>query len=170
MSSSIDSAPVSDSAIAQWQTVVSMQMHFNDMILRTRAIGSSVVLAAYGAAAVSIGNYPTQHLVLFTLQIHVSAIIIVVALSLLLSIYLMDVTYYYKLLLKVVDIGTNLENINSGQVDPTNQLTQQVSRGWATRVIHFYYGIPATIGGLSLWYVITNYPLPAAQGFCNYVR
>ncbi len=55
-------------------------MHFNDMLLRTRSIGSSVVLAAYGAAAVSVAQYPMQRIFLFGAFIHISVIVISFAL------------------------------------------------------------------------------------------
>ena len=50
MSDATQPTAVNDQIVTQWQTIITTQMHFNDMILRTRAIGSSVVLAVYGYA------------------------------------------------------------------------------------------------------------------------
>jgi hypothetical protein len=45
-------------AIAQrWRAVIDTQMHFNDMLMRTRSIGLSMVIAVYGAAIVSAGRH-----------------------------------------------------------------------------------------------------------------
>lgn len=158
MSDTPQSTTKKDQIVAQWQTVISMQMHFNDMLLRTRAIGSSVVLAAYGAAAISLGQYPTEYLLILGQLIHVSAVIIFVALSLLFSIFIMDVAYYYRLLLNVVDIGRGIENEHSFLVKTSEPLSQKVSRFWATFVVILFYVIPTTIGVLSLRYVLANYP------------
>lgn len=147
-----------DRIVAQWQTIITTQMHFNDMILRTRAIGSSVVLAAYGAAAVAIAQYPNEYLSLSGELIHVSAFVLFFALSLLIGIFLMDVTYYYRLLLGVVEVGATLENQNSFLVDTTNQLSRKVSLFWAHFVVFAFYAIPTVIGGISLWYVLAHFP------------
>jgi hypothetical protein len=44
--------------IEEWKTVIETQIHFNEMIIRARTTGVSVVMAVYGAAALSIGQYP----------------------------------------------------------------------------------------------------------------
>lgn len=158
MSDAPQSTDENDHLVTQWQTIISMQMHFNDMLLRVRAIGSSVVLAAYGAAAISLGQYPNEYITIFHEFIHISAGILVFALFLLFSIFMMDFIYYYKLLIGVVEIGENLEKNNPFLINVTNQLSQKISRWRARIVIIVFYVIPAVTGGLFLWYVLTRYP------------
>ena len=160
MSNAPQSTAEYDQVVTQWQIIISTQMHFNDMILRTRAIGSSVVLAAYGAAAVSLVQYPTQDVVIFDQTTHISVFVICFALSLLFSIFLIDVTYYYRLLLGVVEIGEELENETSSLISMTRHLSEKVNLCWANFIVFMFYAIPAAIGVSSLWYVIENYPLP----------
>ncbi|MBT3792567.1 MAG: hypothetical protein HN658_07605 [Rhodospirillales bacterium] len=62
----------SDQIVLQWQSIIATQMHFNDMILRTRAIGSSMVLAVYGYAFLTLVQQPAPYLSIFCLSIHVS--------------------------------------------------------------------------------------------------
>jgi len=38
-------------------------MHFNEMIIRARTMGVSVVIAVYGAAAFAFGQYPDRFLI-----------------------------------------------------------------------------------------------------------
>jgi len=37
--------------LEEWKTIVQTQMHFNEMIMRARTTGVSVVMGVYGAAA-----------------------------------------------------------------------------------------------------------------------
>jgi hypothetical protein len=41
--------------LEEWKVVVQTQMHFNEMIMRARTTGVSVVMAVYGAAALAYG-------------------------------------------------------------------------------------------------------------------
>lgn len=147
-----------DQIVTQWQTIISTQMHFNDMLLRTRAIGSSVVMATYGAAAVALGQQPISYVIIFSEFIHISAGIILFALFLLLSIFLLDFFYYFKLLIGTVEIGERLEKENPSLVKQTTQLSQKVSRGSASLFVIVFYAIPAAIGIALLWYILKNYP------------
>lgn len=158
MSNAPQSTAEYDQVVTQWQIIISTQMHFNDIILRTRSIGSSVVLAAYGAAALTLGKYPNEYLLIFNQLIHISVIIIFFALLLLFSIFLLDVTYYYRLLLGVVDIGAKLEEEQSSLVGTSKQLSEKVSLRWANFVVFVFYAIPAAVGIVSLLYVFKNYP------------
>ena len=44
--------------LEEWKIVIQTQMHFNEMIMRARTTGVSVVMAVYGAAALAYGQYP----------------------------------------------------------------------------------------------------------------
>lgn len=49
--------------LEEWKTVINTQMHFNEMIIRARTMGVSVVIAVYGAAAFAFGQYPDRFLI-----------------------------------------------------------------------------------------------------------
>jgi hypothetical protein len=49
-------------------------VHFNAMLMQTRAIGVSIVIAVFGAAAVSVAQYPERKIVLLGAAFHVAAL------------------------------------------------------------------------------------------------
>jgi CBS domain containing-hemolysin-like protein len=67
------------------------------MIIRARTTGVSVVMAVYGAAGLSIGQYPGKFINVFGAQFHVSVAIILFGISLLavLHIYFGTFVTYY---------------------------------------------------------------------------
>jgi hypothetical protein len=144
--------------IDEWKTVIDAQMHFNDMLMRTRSIGSSVVLAAYGAAAVSVAQYPNDKLPLPLLGycVHVGVVVMFFALLLLLSIFLLDYFYYYQLLIGAVERGEAIEEGLPAAARLTTNLSKRVSRRWARNVIWTFYGIPAVAGVTFLMYMLSG--------------
>jgi|GEM_PF-3561235 hypothetical protein len=74
----------------------------------------------------------------------------------LLGIFLMDVTYYYRLLLGMVKIGIDFERTNRSILDQTTQLGTIVSAKWAHFVVSVFYLIPLIIGISSLFYIATK--------------
>ncbi len=148
-----------DPLIQQWKTVVDAQMHFNDMILRTRALGITVVIGVYGAAA-ALANRPPQAAVAVTGKLpNVSSMIIFLGLALLVSIFLLDYCYYYRLLLGAVERGEQLERELSpqGPTQPqetfrlTLHLSTCVSRKRARNLIFAFYLIPFVSGTIFFW-------------------
>ncbi|MGO8843399.1 MAG: hypothetical protein ACLQF1_20425 [Methyloceanibacter sp.] len=142
--------------IDEWKTVIDAQMHFNDMLMRTRSIGSSVVLAAYGAAAVSVAQYPNDRLPLLGYCIHVGVVVMFFALLLLLSIFLLDYLYYYQLLIGAVERGEAIEEGLPAAARLTTKLSRRVSRRRARNVIWTFYGIPAVAGVTFLMYMLSG--------------
>jgi hypothetical protein len=141
--------------IDEWKTVIDAQMHFNEMFLRTRSIGSSVVLAAYGAAAVSVAQYPNDRLSLPRLGcVHVGVVVMFFALLLLLSIFLLDYFYYYRLLIGAVERGEAIEAELPEAARLTTNLSKCVSRWHAKLVIWAFYGFPALAGLTFLAYML----------------
>ena len=145
--------------IQQWKTVVDAQMHFNDMILRTRALGITVVIGVYGAAA-ALANRPPQLTVEITgRHPNASSLIICLGLALLVSVFLLDYCYYYKLLLGAVERGEQLERelSSQGATQPretfklTLQLSTCVSRKRARNLIFAFYVIPFVSGIIFFW-------------------
>jgi hypothetical protein len=90
--------------LEEWKTVIQTQMHFNDMIMKMRTTGISVVLAVFGAAAYSL-QYNKLYLTISGYSFHASVLIIAFGLGMLVGVFSLDYFYYYKMLLGAVKRG-----------------------------------------------------------------
>jgi hypothetical protein len=149
--------------VKEWETVIKTQMHFNEMIIRSRTTGVSVVMAVYGAAALSIGQYPNKFFELLGSKFHVSTAIIFFGLLLLTSIFILDYFYYFRLLLGAVDRGMEIDKAyEKREIDGirqfglTSMISKRVSIGWATFYIFIFYGIPFGVGLIFL-FIVPNF-------------
>jgi len=141
--------------ILSWQTIIQTQMHFNDIILGVRSIGISVVMAAYGGAALAFTQHPEKQLPFLRKNRHVSVPVIIFALLLLISTFIMDYFYYYQLLLGAVEKGIEIEKSNPSLVNITLTLSERVSISHASLVVFIFYGIPFFTGIVFLLYAFT---------------
>jgi len=94
--------------LEEWKTVIETQMHFNDMIMRLRTTGISIVLAFFGAASISL-QYAQLCLTICSFSFHAAVLIIASGLVLLISIFVLDYGYYYKMLLGAVERGCQID-------------------------------------------------------------
>jgi hypothetical protein len=150
--------------MTEWKTVVKTQMHFNDMIMRARATGISVVMAVYGAAGFTVGKFPGQYLGLDGIRFHASIPIIIFGLSLLMAIYILDRKYYFRLLLGSVKRGLEIDTAyRQEQVagtrlfGMTTLITSEVSQEQAEHYLNGFYLIPMVLGVLFLVYMSCFY-------------
>src|SRR5690348_13813804 len=96
-------------AVQRWRALLDTQMHFNSMIVQTRAIGMSLVIAVFGAAAVSLARAPDRFFFLPWVAIPLAAVVMIFALLLLVALFVLEYFYYYPLLLAVVERTERLE-------------------------------------------------------------
>jgi nitrate reductase gamma subunit len=157
--------------IEEWKTVIETQIHFNEMIIRARTTGVSVVMAVYGAAALSLGQYPDKFMNAFGSQFHVSAAIILFGISLLAGIFCMDYFYYYRLLLGAVERGEEIDKAYQGYTVGTTRLfgmttliSKKVSKRRAIICLVIFYGMPLVVGILSFIYLTCFYCAEVAAG------
>ena len=157
--------------IEEWKTVIETQIHFNEMIIRARTTGVSVVMAVYGAAALSIGQYPGKFINISGSKFHVSAAIILFGISLLAGIFCMDLFYYYRLLLGAVERGEQIDKAFQGYTiggttlfGMTTLISKKVSKRRATICLFIFYGIPLLIGILSFIYLSCFYCVEKTEG------
>jgi hypothetical protein len=150
--------------LEEWKTVIKTQMHFNEMILRARTTGVSVVMAVYGAAALAIAQYPEKFIKWSCLEFHVSAAIIIFGILLLGSIFCIDFFYYYRLLMGAVEHGETIDNafknrtINGKRLfGLTTAITNKVSKCSAQIWLIIFYAIPFAVGAISLIYLFWFY-------------
>lgn len=150
--------------LEEWKTVINTQMHFNEMIIRTRTTGISVVIGVYGAAALAVGQYPQRLLNIYQWSFHVSVAIVLFGLLLLLSIGLLDYLYYYRLLMGAVERGEQIDEACRGWtvagvslLGMTTLISGKVSRCRAIVSLLVFYGFPFLAGLVSLTYLLRFY-------------
>lgn len=105
--------------LEEWKTVIETQMHFNDMLMRLRTTGISIVLAFFGAASISL-QYSQLYLNFTYFSFHAAVLIIASGLVLLSSIFVLDYFYYYKMLLGAVERGYQIDKTYNEK--PLNEL------------------------------------------------
>jgi hypothetical protein len=147
--------------LEEWKIVIQTQMHFNDMIMKLRTSGISIVLAFFGAASLSL-QYPQLYLRFF----HASVLIIASGLVLLASVFVLDYFYYYKMLLGAVERGYQIDDMYKEK--PLDELkmfgmSRMISEAigkphWSKYCVWAFYGFVFVFGivfivGILFWYV-----------------
>jgi hypothetical protein len=156
MSPNDDPNPVA--LVNRWRAAVDTQMHFNEMLIRTRAAGMSIVVAVFGGAALAVEKFP-QHVTLFLgLDIHLAAVVMFFGLLLLFSLFVLDYFYYYRMLLAAVEKTEALEAQSRRPGEPiafdlTGAISHKVSRVRATIVLWVFYGVPFVCGVVFMVYL-----------------
>ena len=150
--------------LEEWKTVVQTQMHFNEMIMRARTTGVSVVMAVYGAAAIAYGQYPSKVLKIYSLEYHVSTAIILFGLVLLVSIFSIDFLYYYRMLIGSVEHAEMMDKAFTNRLvagarifGMTTTISGKVGRLRSFLCLLIFYGGPFLIGVGCLVYLICFY-------------
>ena len=104
----IDASKPSDDLkliIEQWKTVISVQMHFNDMIAKIRQVAATV---GFGGTAYIITKSSDNFEIAFSIYIieFTNKSILFIALFIfIISILLVDRFYYFKMLISSVDLA-----------------------------------------------------------------
>lgn len=150
--------------LEEWKTVIKTQMHFNEMIMRARTTGISVVVAVYGAAALAYGQYPARFITMGNVEFHVSTAIIIFGLLLLIGIFCIDRFYYFRLLLGAVERGEEIDKAFNDRIiggtkifGLSTAISNKVSRKRATICLVVFYGLPSLMGIISLIYLACYY-------------
>lgn len=110
--------------IEAWKKTVDVQQHFNDMAMRVRALGVTLVLGAVAAAgftlekqvAIDVGG----------VELAAAGLVVVGALIAWLSFYFMERWWYHLFLKGAVDNGIALEGALAANI-PENQLGKLIS-------------------------------------------
>jgi hypothetical protein len=155
MSANDDQNPVA--LVQRWRACIDAQMHFNDMLLRTRSAGMSIVIAVFGGAAVTLERFP-QQVVLSGASIPMAAVVMFFGLLLLFSIFVLDYFYYYRMLLAVVERTEEMEAASRRPGEElefflTGAISRRVSRTRAGVVMWLFYGVPFLMGFVFMLYL-----------------
>jgi hypothetical protein len=145
-------------AFEAWKSIVDVQMHFNDMVMRVRNLAITLLAAIFGAAALSLEKNLYFHV--FNRDIHIAFWIICFGTLAWLGVGLMDWGYYNRLLLGAVKKATDIEEQNKidpifGMVGMITEESRRVGpfRIYARHKILFFYLFIALVT-LSFGYLI----------------
>jgi len=155
--------------LEEWKTVVQTQMHFNDMIMRIRTTGVSIVLAVFGAAAYSL-QFDKLYLRVSGFNFHAAVPIVLFGLGMLSGVLILDYCYYYKMLLGAVKRGYEIDEayknrkINGMKMyGMTTLIRKEIGpAGRSKWYIFIFYGITFFLGIAFLVAILTGY-IPAAE-------
>jgi len=150
--------------LEEWKTVIKTQMHFNDMIMRMRTTGVSVVLAVFGAAAYSL-RYDQLYLTIWGHSLHASVLVIAFGLGMLIGIFGLDYFYYYKMLLGAVKRGYQIDEAFKDRVvdgykifGMTTMIRDEIGRPGLSKIfIGIFYGLVFLLGAAFIVGVLLGY-------------
>lgn len=120
--------------LAIWSKAVDTQMHFNEMSVKSRQLGLTFVAAALGISVVLISRgedyaFPAQNLFGIEFELHVSVVLIAVALLGLFAVRTLDLGVYHVMLRGAVTFGEDLEEnyLKGNFFDLEKGMTQAIS-------------------------------------------
>jgi len=153
MSEHKDSIEETKLILEEWKTVIQTQMHFNDMLMKMRTTGVSIVLAVFGAAAYSL-QYDKLYLAIYGYSFHTSVLIIAFGLGMLVGVFGLDYLYYYKMLLGAVKRGYEIdETYKNRRVDDckifgmTTMIRDEIGKPERSKYfIWLFYGLIFVLG------------------------
>lgn len=150
--------------LEEWKTVIQTQMHFNDMIMKMRTTGISIVLAVFGAAAYSL-QYDKLYLTICGYSFHASVLIITFGLGMLIGVFGLDYFYYYKMLIGAVKRGYEIdETYKNRRVDDskifgmTTMIRDEIGKpGKSKLFVWLFYGLVFVLGIIFIVGVLLGY-------------
>ena len=155
--------------LEEWKTVIQTQMHFNDMIMKMRTTGVTIVLAFFGAAAISL-QYERLFLRICGFSFHAAVLIIACGLGMLVGVFFLDYFYYYKMLLGAVKRGYQIDQAYKDRlVDGvkmfglSTEIRDAIGRPHLSKVfIWIFYGLVFILGIIFIASILLGYA-PAPQ-------
>jgi len=144
--------------VHRWRAAIDTQMHFNDMLIRTRTAGMSIVVAVFGGAALTVEKFPQHVELFFGIDVHLAGVVMFFGLLLLFSLFVLDYFYYYRMLIAAVERTEELEAESRRPGTPiafdlTGPISRKVSRTRATLVLWVFYGVPFVCGAVFMIYL-----------------
>lgn len=120
--------------IEAWKTTIDVQMHFNDLQMKVRNFGIFIISALLGGAGISLKGDASfafnEH------QVSIAVFFLIAAILVWFLIYLVDMKWYYPLLVGSVKHGLEVEKRLSEHV-PTATLTTKIKDESAVPIFCF---------------------------------
>jgi len=131
-----------------WKEAIETQMHFNDLLIKMRTTVTSIILAVFGAAAITLKEPQQWYVQILNKDIRLGALVMGIGVVFLIVQFIIDAGYYFPLLLGAVDYAESLgERYNIPELSAlTKSITKSVSRKKARRILLLYYLIPILLG------------------------
>jgi len=153
--------------LEEWKTVIQTQMHFNDMIMRMRTTGISIVLAVFGAAAYSL-QYDKLYLIISGCSFHASVLVILFGLGMLVGVFGLDYFYYYKMLLGAVKRGYEIDEAYKNRrvgdckiFGMTTMIRDEIGKpGKSKFFLWLFYGLVFVLGVIFVVGILLGYTPP----------
>lgn len=149
--------------VEYWKQISSIQIHFNDMCIRTRWLGLTAIATLVGAAALAAKEDIKFRLPL-DWSIGLTSVLMLISLMLLIVLWFLDIHYYYKMLIASVEYGERLEkkilsDLQSDDVGINSHLSSNISRNRAWFVSRMFYFV---VGVMLLIFLIGSF-LPQVE-------
>lgn len=144
--------------VEYWKQIASIQIHFNDMCIRTRWLGLIAIATLVAAAAIA-----EKEDIRFRLPcewtIGRPSVLMVVGLMLLTALWFLDIHYYYNMLIASVEHGERFEKkiMPYLQVEDegiTSYISQKISRRRAWFVSRVFYIL---VGGVLIIFLVGSF-------------
>jgi hypothetical protein len=149
--------------VEYWKQIASIQIHFNDMCIRTRWLGLTAIATLVAAAAIAEKEDIRFRLPL-DWSIGLPSVLMLISLMLLLSLWLLDIHYYYRMLLASVEYGESYEKklmpeliVDNDGV--TSYISKKISRRRAWFVSRMFYFL---IGAMLVIFLVGSF-LPTSR-------
>lgn len=142
----------------QWKTAISVQIQFNDLLMRIRTFGLTAVVVILGTAT-GLSKFAGDKIDPF-----IVLGLFILGEILLFSLFMVDVCYYYPLLLAAVEhvrkIDKEFENLkiygNLQLFGMTTDISEKVKPRKAKFWLYFFYLFPlvSTLGSYLTWFFL----------------
>ena len=125
------------SVMEEYKLAIEVQIHFNELLMKLRSFGLTAVVVVFGWAVTRSQNEASS-----TFQVQM---IIACGLGLLVAVAIVDLLYFFPLLLGAVDRSGELEKL-CPTLGLTRQINRKVPRPRAYRVLILFYAIVFVLG------------------------
>ena len=137
-----------------WKVAIDTQMHFNELLIKMRTTVISIILATFGASAIALKDM-NWFVNILGCEFRVSVVILAIGIVFLFVQFLIDATYYFRLLLGAVDYTEYIDKKykNYDLFGLTSCISKRVPRWGAWLTLICYYWIPILLAGLVIWVI-----------------
>jgi hypothetical protein len=129
--------------VEYWKQIAAIQIHFNDMCIRTRWLCLTGIATLLGAAAIAEKEDITFSLP-FQWSVSLPTVLVVISLMVLLALWFLDLHYYYRMLIATVEYAENFEkqmlpDLGIEGKGISTYISQKVTRQRARFVSQMFY-------------------------------
>ncbi len=137
-----------------WRVAVETQMHFNDLLIKSRTTVITVALAVIGATGIMLKEADI-YFNICRQKVHIGVIILIVGVIFLIGQFIIDYCYYFKLLLGAVNFTEDMDKKYPGrQFGLTTRISKSVPVWKAKIFLVTFYLIPIVLGIILILFIM----------------